>query len=164
MKKLIIIYIMLTSILLNIQGKEASRNAIQIRFDYKFEENSIFMPPLGFLFSPFNAEENVYLYEIQKTKLIIYNFPTYEYIKKHNLNSKKLHHWKSLWDIEKEEIFNQLHGSIKIHVSPAKLKKIEIIEIRLVYHVKDCDDYYTSPDKIKYKSITVPFDKSNFDY
>ena len=157
MKRIIVIFFMFfTCISLNAQNYSISGDSLELEFNLSFGEENVYMPQHGFLHDPFNSEKNIYLYEFQEKKLIVYNFPTPEYIQQSRLNADRILKWNTIWNLEKQKIYDSLKARVKMRVSDFEILKIETIEIRMVYYVNDCKDFYLLPDKIKYKVITFP--------
>ena len=144
------------SFTLNAENYSIVGDTLQIEFNIDFEEKLVYMPESGFLHNPFNSEKNVYLCEIQGTKLIVYNFPTVEYIQKSKFNEEDLFKWRTMWNLEKQKITGMLKAKVAIKISNLEIMKdIETIEIRLVYYVGDYKDVCLISDKISYKTIIL---------
>lgn|GEM_PF-4122873 len=144
------------SFTLNAENYSIVGDTLQIEFNIDFEEKPVYMPESGFLHNPFNSEKNVYLCEIQGTKLIVYNFPTVEYIQKSKFNEEDLFKWRTMWNLEKQKITGMLKAKVAIKISNLEIMKdIETIEIRLVYYVGDYKDVCLISDKISYKTIIL---------
>ena len=144
-------------VVLNAQSYSSSDEMLQIELDYKFEEETVFMPEFGFLLSPFNPGKNVLYREIKGNTLVLYNFPTYDFIKKSQLSDEKLLSLESIWYVEKKELTNPVKIRAKIRASKEKMVNIENIELRLVYYVDEKAGKDISPEMIKYEVITIPF-------
>lgn len=144
-------------VVLNAHSYSSSDEMLQIELDYKFEEETVFMPEFGFLLDPFTLKRNVCFREIQGNTLVLYNFPTYDFIKKSQLSDDKLLSWKSMWSIQKKELTNPVKIRAKIGASKEKMVNIENIELRLVYYVDEKAGKDISPEMIKYEVITIPF-------
>ncbi len=148
-----------TCISLNAQNYSISGDSLELEFNLSFGEENVYMPQHGFLHDPFNYEKNIYLYEFQERKLIVYNFPTPEYIQQTRLDTNRILKWNTIWNLEKQKIYAPLRAHVKMRILDSEIMKIETIEVRMVYYVDNCNDFFSPSDKIKYKIITLPIEK-----
>lgn len=144
-------------VVLNAQSYSSSDETLQLELDYRFEEKTVFMPEFGFLVNPFTLNKNICFREIQENTLVLYNFPTYDFIQKSQIRVENLLSWEGMWRTQKKELSSLVKIRAKIKVDKENIENIENIELRLVYFVDERAGKDLSPEMIKYEVITIPF-------